>query len=301
MELVSGPAKLESLPCYTVLHDMMRAYQLKNLRNESPQTFRKQIDRFMGIKDYVMEGFGDPDRQSPVVVDFHWGHWHDFGEFVLEGRMGKHHMSMLAVFIDHFKMLPMDLKGKRVLDIGCWTGGTSLLLCAMGAEVVAVEEVRKYADCVDYLRQAFGLEHLQVKRCSFYECTGPEFQDAFDYVLMAGVLHHLSDPKLALRIAFNCLRDGGLCLLETMVSEQDKILRCCREGVESSADQLPRWNGLLFIPQLFARILDEVGYEVVGGPCEIVFKTPEPRLYTVAKRLRHQDILRNGLSVRGIR
>jgi 2-polyprenyl-3-methyl-5-hydroxy-6-metoxy-1,4-benzoquinol methylase len=301
MEAVSGPVYLESMPCYPVLHDLMRSYQLKDLRDVSPGAFRERLNWFMGIKDFAMEGFTDPDRQSPVVVDFHWGHWHDFGEFVLDGRMGKHHMSMPAVFIDYFQSLPMDLRGKRVLDIGCWTGGTSLLLCAMGAEVVAVEEVRKYAECVGYLREAFGLERLRVERRSFYDCLGPEYQDRFDYVLMAGVLHHLSDPKLALRIAFNSLRDGGCCLLETMVAEEEKIMRCFRSDVAPVDGGLPRWNGLLFLPEIFIQVLEEVGYEVVGGPAEILFKTPEPRLYTVAKRVRHRDMFRNGLSVRGIR
>ena len=57
--------------------------------------------------------------------------------------MGDRHLVLLARYMDDFGAFPRDLSGKRVLDIGCWSGGTSLLFSALGAEVVAVEEVRK--------------------------------------------------------------------------------------------------------------------------------------------------------------
>jgi len=68
---------------------------------------------------------------------------------------------------------------------------------------------------VRYLKRAFGLVNLEVLHSSLFDCTTGEFQDAFDFVLFAGVLYHVTDPILALRITFNCLKDGGKCLLET--------------------------------------------------------------------------------------
>ena len=61
-----------------------------------------------------------------------------------------------------------------------------------------VEEVKKYAEMVRYLKRAFGLVNLEVLHSSLFDCTTGEFQDV-----------------LALRITFNCLKDGGKCLLET--------------------------------------------------------------------------------------
>ena len=57
---------------------------------------------------------------------------------------------IIADFIDQFDF-PEKLGGMRVLDIGAWTGGISLLLAAMGAKVVALEEVVKYSNTVNYL------------------------------------------------------------------------------------------------------------------------------------------------------
>ena len=85
----------------------------------------------------------------------------------------------------------------------------------MGAKVVAIEEVAKYVDCLKYIRDAFDLENLEPRRLSLYDLTADEFQDAFDIVLFAGVLYHLSDPVLGLRITFDALKPGGTVLLET--------------------------------------------------------------------------------------
>lgn len=56
---------------------------------------------------------------------------------------------------------------------------------------------------------------------TLYEYTGAEPQDRFDVVLFAGVLYHVTDPVLALRIVFNCLRDGGVCVVETAITHSD--------------------------------------------------------------------------------
>ncbi|MGD0093786.1 MAG: methyltransferase domain-containing protein, partial [Planctomycetota bacterium] len=234
-----------------------------------------------------------------LSVQFHWGHDHDFGDFALQGRMADRHIYLLAAFSDRFGALPRSLAGRRVLDVGCWTGGTSLLLCALGAEVVAIEEVKKYCDCLAYLKQAFGLQTLEVRNLSLYECVTPEFQDAFDFILFAGVLYHISDPVLALRISFNALKNGGTCLLETMAARsRRKILEYWGPGVFKTTPQggvSGGWNWYVPSAPALAQMLADVGYE------EIAVQRRADRAYAVAKRRRHRDIMRGGLSVRNIR
>lgn len=293
-----------SLPVYPHLHDLMSGYQLKDLVNVSPEAFKKRIHGFLNLRDYAMEGFEDPTKQEPLSVDFHWGHHHDFGEFAVPGRMCKHHMSMIAVFVDELQVLPRSLEGLRVLDVGCYTGGASLLLCAMGAEVIAIEETRKYAECLDYLRYAFNVEKLEVRHLSLYDCTSPELQDWFDIVLCAGVLHHLSDPKLALRIMFNLLKDGGKCLLETKATAREHLMEFCSawsKRERGNGHDPAGWNSLLFTPEQLAGMMTDVGYEVIQ-PCRVIkYKTPEGRLFAVGRRNSHVDMRRAGLSVRRIR
>lgn len=290
-------------PSYGELRALMSRYQTRNLANESPESFEQTVRGLLSLEDYQMEGYRDPTRQRDLSIRFHWGHDHDFGTFQLTGRMSDRHLRLISVFIDTFHALPLSLAGKRVLDVGCWTGGTSLAFAAMGAEVVAIEEVNKYVDALTYLKDAFEVNNLEVRNLSLYECTTPEFQDQFDYVLFAGVLYHLTDPILGLRVVFNSLRDGGLCLLETAaIPAKGPTLRYEGPNVlwGGDANQLARsgWNWFLPSTTTLVNMMRDVGFDSIRAPHRV---TSAGRQFAVAKRIRHVDILRAGLSSPGIR
>ena len=298
---LTGQKKLETLPSYYYLQNLMSKYQVKNLVNEDKKSFKMKIDEFLQLKDYEMEGFKDPEKQRDYTIKFRWGHNHDFGDFSLKGEMGEAHISKIALYIDRYKAIPRSLDGLKVLDIGCWTGGTSLLLAAMGAHVVAVEEVKKYVDCMNYLKYAFNIEKLEPKNLSLYECTKPDFQDSFDIVFFAGVLYHLTDPIIALRITFNCLKDGGICLLQTAATNSKKRI-LFYEGPTvfrfGDKEDLSRrgWNWLFPSPSALFQMMTDVGYSDVQ-----VNKYDKGSLFAVGKRKSHVDMMRSGLSVRTIR
>ncbi len=266
----------------------MLAYQIKNLTHESPGNFKERIDQFLGLSDYKMEGLEDPQRQRGLTTNFRWGHDHDFGAFKLRGEMRSRHVEVLAEFIDGFKAMPRSLTGMKIIDIGCWTGGTSLLLCAMGAEVLAIDEVKKYVDCLRYLKDAFSLTNLEVEHRSLYDLTASEFQDRFDFVLCAGVLYHVTDPIVALRITFNILRDGGKCLIETTgFRSRRPVISFLRR----------KWNWFDFSPAALSQMMKDVGYvETQVGKV-----TLNNRLYAVGQRGNHVPMRRDGLSVRTLR
>lgn len=287
----------KKLPSYSYLHELMKRYQLKDLVNIEADSFVQTLQDMHYPREATRKITKDHQSQHPMAKQFHWGHRHNFGEFSMPGRMGNHHIALLATFIDHMGAIDQSLKGKRILDIGCWTGGTSLLLAAMGAKVVAIEEIEHYAKTAEYLAKAFDVSNLTVHRKSLYECTEDEMQDSFDLVLFAGVLHHLSDPKLALRIVFNCLRDDGLCLLETLSFDHDKrILTRRAEDAAGNCDGPWGWNWLLFTAPTLTQVLCDVGYEITH-PCSII----DGRTYVVAQRKQHVPMQRSGLSVSNIR
>jgi 2-polyprenyl-3-methyl-5-hydroxy-6-metoxy-1,4-benzoquinol methylase len=284
-----------------LLQAQMQRYRTGELVGIRPDEFKRDIEMFLRMNDATMEEFSDPKKQRDLSVKFHWGHDHDFGEFRLEGRMGNRHIDLLANFIEQFQLSPSDFAGKKVLDIGCWTGGTSLLLCALGASVVAVEEVKKYAEAVRYLKRAFGLKNLEVRHTSLFDCTTSEFQDVFDFVLFAGVLYHVTDPILALRITFNCLKEGGRCLLETYaLDSSEPMVEYQGAGVlgPGSEEDLNRggWNWFVPSPATLCRMMGDVGYQGI-----IVSEVVGARALAVGTRNQHCDMMRGGLSVRAIR
>lgn len=203
------------------LQDLMKRYTTDNVAD--PAAFKAKIDEFLAMDNWEMEGYTEEEKdvQRQKSIKFEWGHNHDFGSFKIDGLMGDRHINILASFIDDFG-LPRDLTGKSVLDVGVWCGGTSLLLAAMGAEVRCIEEVVKYANCARFLFQEFDLGAAVFysgeldRPLSLYDFIG---MDGYDYIIFPGVLYHLSDPILALRILFNALKDGGQIFVETAVCE----------------------------------------------------------------------------------
>ncbi len=294
------PKSWGKLASYSYLQKKMSNYQVKHLVNEKPQSFRKKINKFLNLIDYQMEGYKDLDKQRDLSIKFHWGHNHDFGSFKLEGRMKDRHIFLPVVFIDKFKVLPRKLDNKKVLDVGCWTGGTSLLLTAMGADVTAIEEVKKYVECVNYLKQAFDIKNLEAKNLSIYECNDKSFQNQFDFALFTGVLYHLTDPILALRIIFNSIKDDGYILLETAAVDSDEPILSYKGPTvfqNGKKKELNRsgWNWFFPSPVTLKQMMQDVGFkeveisELIGG-----------RVFAIGKRVEYVDMLRAGLSVKNI-
>lgn len=286
------------MPSFDALKQLFeRTYSSKNLAGIAPAAFHAHIASVIGSVDSASEGYVDPERQRDLSIKFHWGHTHDFGDgIVYEGRMGWRHIDIVSRFIDDFG-LPRDLRGKRVLDIGVWTGGTSLLLVAMGAEVVALEEVAKYSAAVNFLSRSFGIEErLRCMPRSLYEAL-PMFSDDFDFILYSGVVYHVSDPLVSLRLAFSALRDGGTAFIETYGFESPESV-CRYEGpsIVHGGDRklLNRggWNYFIPSPKCLDAWCRDAGFQVV----RIGEVDRDSRLKGAAQRTAFSDLCRAGLS-----
>lgn len=206
---------IDTLSHLKVLMD--EKYQTSNLKNVSASEFEENIRSKLGKVDRAVENYQDSTKQRDYSLKYYWGHDHDFGEWKLSGVMEDRHIKIIAYLVRDFG-LPLDLSGKKVLDIGVWTGGTSLLLAAMGAKVTAYEEVKKYSHTVNYLAHAFAIDNLECIQESLYNVT---HCDEFDYILYLGVIYHVTDPILSLRILYNSLKDNGDIFVETYGSKGD--------------------------------------------------------------------------------
>lgn len=273
------------------LRGLMKRYTVDHLVGITEKDFRKRISEFLAMDDYKMEGYQSPDAQRTLSTKFHWGHNHDFGTFKLKGRMGDRHIEVLAEFIDHYG-LPKDLTGKKVLDVGVWTGGTSLLLYAMNAwSVVAFEEVKKYVDCAKFIADSFGIalmfydKSLYTLPASFHGWTS-----FFDYIIFPGVLYHLTDPVLALRILFNCLKDGGTLFIESAAQNDNGQRTLLYSGPTE-----PGWNWFIPTRDAIMRMCIDVGF----SKCEMG-PVKNGRVSGYAYKKEQVDMLRAGLSRRDV-
>jgi tRNA (mo5U34)-methyltransferase len=117
--------------------------------------------------------------------------------------------------------IPVDLKGKRVLDIGAWDGYWTFEALKHGArEVVAIDDFSDYLGTLDkrdrkawenfdLCRSALGYPEEMCRRIemSVYDINEGNL-GLFDVVFFFGTLYHLRHPLLALdKIAAICTHE----------------------------------------------------------------------------------------------
>lgn len=259
----------------------------------------------VGTVDAEIEGYASTENQRDLSIKFHWGHNHRFtDDLALDGRMGIRHINLMAQFIEGFGLGLDSFEGRRCIDVGCWTGGTTMMLKMMGAsEVLAIEEVRKYANTARTLAtEVYGLDGVRCDAVSLYDF---EPEERYDIAYFPGVVYHLSDPVLGLRRLFNALDDGGICLVETAGVNAPQCFarfegsRTYHSTEGESAKDLNRggWNWFVPTPSCLEAWMVEAGFADVRS----FFSPVSKRAYAIGTRRTYVDICRAGLSVPDIR
>ena len=131
----------------------------------------------------------------------------------------------------HLKSL--DLKGKRVLDIGCRDGLFSFAAESMGAaEVIGIDnDLSKPA--TEFLIPFFKSK-IKMEQMNLYDLKADSF-GPFDVVIFPGVLYHLRYPFWGLKVIRDVLKVGGHLLIETPIweGERNNAMLFCPIGEES--------------------------------------------------------------------
>ena len=96
-------------------------------------------------------------------------------------------------------VLPDDLKGWKILDIGCNAGFYSIELAKRGAHVLAIDLDDHYLKQAQWVAKQFCLEdRIVFRRMQVYDLA--HINEEFDLVWFMGVFYHLRYPMLALDI-----------------------------------------------------------------------------------------------------
>jgi tRNA (mo5U34)-methyltransferase len=111
-------------------------------------------------------------------------------------------------------ILPADLNGRTVLDVGCNAGYFAIAMKQRGAaRVVAIDSDPRYLAQARLAADVLGVE-IELRETTVYDVGS--LGERFDIVLFLGVLYHLRHPLLALDL----LREhvvGDLLLFQTML------------------------------------------------------------------------------------
>ena len=153
-------------------------------------------------------------QASAAFRDFFvWGHDHDFGHGVWRrGAMASRHVEITSEAI-RLGLMPAKLNDLETLDVGCWSGGDLLVLAGLGAAVTAIEEHPVAARAARRLIELSGVR-AKVEEISLF-ADRQDWAGRFDFAYCAGVIYHVTDPLLFLRVMFAYLKCGGEIFVET--------------------------------------------------------------------------------------
>jgi len=117
-------------------------------------------------------------------------------------------------------VIPADLRGRTVLDIGCNAGFYSLELKSRGADlVVAIDSDPRYLAQARLAAHTRDLD-IDFRQMSVYDVAA--LRRRFDLVLFMGVLYHLRHPLLALDLISEHVVSHQL-LFQSMLRGDDSI------------------------------------------------------------------------------
>jgi SAM-dependent methyltransferase len=104
-----------------------------------------------------------------------------------------------------------NLRGKRVLDLGCATGYYSKYCLDQGAEVISVDVSQKMVNHTETLcdNSIKSYVHDIAKPFSFVDA------DSIDVVICSLVLHYIENWTETLNEFHRMLKNGGTCLIST--------------------------------------------------------------------------------------
>lgn len=115
---------------------------------------------------------------------------------------------------DALKLLG-DIRGKRVLEVGCGNGDFAFHLASLGCTLTAVD----FSPAAINVAQERKRRHFPDTVNIEFACTNAEnldFSDSsFDLLVSCECLEHLPTPKNAIREFFRVLKPGGRLVLTT--------------------------------------------------------------------------------------
>lgn len=159
-------------------------------------------------------------------------------------------VSTIALWNSVRKMLPENLKGMRILDLGCNAGHYSVQASLLGADEVIGIDLSK----VWYPQALFVKEHFESKHGPLNityinkDISDVDLEELghFDYVFALAVLYHIGKHKYG-KYTPKALEEQRKVI---------KILSCISDNVIVRSR-----NGKYNSPEYYTKIFDEFGFE----------------------------------------
>ena len=279
----------------SLLLEFNKAYSVK----ESNKKLIELISQINQV-DHQIENYKSTDNQRDLSIKFHWGHNHKFNNTInLIGRMENRHLLLLTEYQLLLNFNLNNFNNATVLDVGCWTGGTALAINLFKPKKIkCTEEVKKYfLASKKLINEILKIDKIIFEESNLFKITE---NNIFDIVNFPGVIYHLSDPIVGLRILHKSLKPNGTILIETEGYESEESVakymgnRIFFNNENENENNLNRggWNHFCPSPKCLENWMIEAGFKEI-----IVKKSPiNNRLYASGKKDANHRITKSGLS-----
>ena len=135
-----------------------------------------------------------------------------------------------------FALLP-DLKGMRVLDLGCGFGDHCAVYAKMGATVTGIDISVKMLDAARKENAAPNITYINMAMEDVGSLSGP-----FDLVASSLAIQYVEDYRGLVKSVFGLLKPGGLFVF----SQEHPVVSCFNGGSRWTKDE----NGNKLFPNL---------------------------------------------------
>ena len=190
-----------------------------------------------------------------------WWHTIDLGDGVVTpGHSSRHEQELRA------RGMPRSIRGKTVLDVGCWDGLFSFWCEQRGAIVTPIDDFQH----TEFVRGKYGIalrgghgfrvaaRHLG-SALKVRKRTYTQIQGSFDIVLFLGVLYHQRHPLLALEHLSRLTRERAVIETHYLKGEDRPVLQFY-PGSSLNADPTNYWGPSWSCVELMLR---DVGFRSI--------------------------------------
>jgi SAM-dependent methyltransferase len=168
--------------------------------------------------------------------------------------------------------------GRRILDVGCGTGHTTLALAARGAEVAGLDMTE---EMLALAREEASRQGLAVRFELGFAEDLPFPDGSFDVVTSRVCAHHYRDAARSVREAARVLEPGGVHLLLDTVAPESPLVDTFLNAIEVVRDpshvrdyRISEWRAMFADAGLAFAVLTECGYALDFADWTARMKTP---------------------------
>lgn len=206
-----------------------------------PQPLESQLKKYYPSHDYYIYNKSSKKGQIEIIREFLIKHYYSPNFLSL----------LIATFIKNVPAMPSYVKNGKILDLGCGTGDTLVLLKKIGWDVYGMD-IDKNSISIGKKR---GLNNLKL---GAYRDLDKYPDNYFDAIRLYHVIEHLDDPSFCLSLIRKKLKKRGELIMGTpnMESWVSKIFKSCWYNLDS-----PR-HLFVFSPLTLRKLTEKNGFSV---------------------------------------